>query len=209
MIVSLLLVAFASGAAPVAPVVAQHSGRAFISPMGEPFHGSETGEDGLVGWFHGADGNHDGKIAFEEFKQDGERFFATLDVNRDGEIDPDEIQRYETLIAPEIRIEMGFSDVSDDEARGGGRLGLLTIPEPVTSADQNFNRGISVPEFDSAARTRFGLLDVNRDGGLTLPELQAMRQAVRSNAKSPRHHKTDQDDQPNSDSGDGEYPGGG
>lgn len=181
MLVSLFLTVAAAAAQPAPPVapLVQHSGRAFISPMGEPFHGSASGEDGLVSWFRGADVNHDGRMTIEELKQDGERFFRTLDVNHDGEIDPDEIDRYENVIAPEVRIA-GFGG-SDDEASGGGRLGLLTVPEPVAAADTSFNRGVSLAEFDAAATSRFRLLDTDRNGALTLPELQAMRAAIRSN----------------------------
>jgi hypothetical protein len=36
-------------------------------------------------------------------QKDAEQFFALLDVNHDGEIDPDEITRYENVVVPEIR----------------------------------------------------------------------------------------------------------
>jgi hypothetical protein len=56
---------------------------------------------------------------------------------------------------------------------GAGRFGLLNIPEPVIAADADFNGGVSLPEFQKAADSRFILLDTNHDGGLTLAELQA------------------------------------
>lgn len=189
MIVPLLLLA-AAGAQPAS--VQPHRGRLFISPMGEPFRGSAQGEDGLSAWFQQADADHDGKLTPVEVKVDAERFFRVLDVNHDGEIDPDEIERYENVVAPEIRV-VGFGGNGDDESSGGGRLGLLTLPEPVSSADSNFNRGISVPEFDAAARSRFILLDANRDGVLMLPELESIRQAVRSNARNPQSKKSRRD----------------
>jgi Ca2+-binding EF-hand superfamily protein len=185
MIVPLFLFAIAGAQPAGAP---PHSGRLFISPMGEPFRGSAQGEDGLSAWFQQADADHDGKLTPVEVKVDGERFFRTLDVNHDGEIDPEEIERYENVVAPEIRV-LGFGGNGDDESSGGGRLGLLTLPEPVSSADSNFNRGVSIPEFDAAARSRFLLLDTNRDGVLQLPELESIRQAVRSNARNPERKK--------------------
>jgi Ca2+-binding EF-hand superfamily protein len=188
------LIALAGAAAPPAPAQ-PHRGRLFISPMGEPFRGSAQGQDGLPAWFQQADRDHDGRLTLAELQEDGQRFFLTLDVNHDGEIDPQEIERYENVVAPEIRVA-GFGGMGDDESSGGGRLGLLTLPEPVSSADSNFNRGISVPEFDSAARSRFLLLDTNRDGILTLPELEAMRQAVRSNSRNPRRPKVKYEDRP-------------
>lgn len=172
-------------------------GRAFISPMGEPFHGTPT-VDGLTTWFQQADRNHDGSITLDEMKLDAQRFYDTLDANHDGQIDPDEIDHYESVIAPEVRSGVGFGGADiDDEATGGAALGLLTIPEPVTAADTNLDRGVSAQEFQTAAEKRFGLLDRDGDGRLTLPELQSMRSAVRANA---RHKRTPQSD-PDQDNG--------
>jgi len=58
--------------------------------------------------------------------------------------------------------------------KGAGRFGLLNIPEPVSSADSNLNRGVSLTEFQSASRTRFVLLDTNHDGKLSLDELREL-----------------------------------
>jgi len=210
MLVPLFLAAAAAAAQPAPPLArtVPHPGRAFISPMGEPFHGSSSGQDGLLAWFAAADANHDGRMTIDEMKQDGERFFRTLDVNHDGEIDPDEIDRYENVIAPEVRVATGYAGgASNDEASGGGRLGLLTVPEPVAAADTSFNRGVSLVEFDVAAASRFRLLDTNRDGSLTVPELVAMRQAIRSNARSPRNNKPAADDNQQSDPHSAENPG--
>jgi Ca2+-binding EF-hand superfamily protein len=192
MVVPLFLVALASGAAQ--PAVRPQAPRrgVFISPMGEPFYGSAPGEDGLIVWFRQTDADHDGRITLAELKQEGRRFFLALDINHDGEIDPDEIERYETVVAPEIRVS-GFGGYGDDEASGAGRLGLLAMPEPVRAADTDFNGGISAYEFDAAASARFQLIDSNHDGSLELPEVTAMREAVRSNARKPYHDKKEQD----------------
>ena len=45
------------------------------------------------------------------------------------------------------------------------------MPEPVVSADANFDRGISKQEFANAATKRFRMLDANGDGALTRDEL--------------------------------------
>jgi hypothetical protein len=60
----------------------------------------------------------------------------------------------------------------DQGLKGAGWLGLLNIPQPITSADANFNRGVSESEFLKAASTRFVLLDTDRNGTLSLGELQ-------------------------------------
>jgi Ca2+-binding EF-hand superfamily protein len=194
----------AAAAAPAGPAQPRSIGRTFISPMGEPFRVGGSGDEGLAAWFQQADRNHDGSVTLDELKQDAQRFFLTLDTNKDGEIDPDELTNYETVVAPEIRSGMswgGFTgDELNDEATGGGRLGLLTIPEPVAAADSNFNRGVSAAEFEQAATSRFALLDTDHDGRLTLPELQARRAAIKSNARKPRPRKPVSDEGPPPDS---------
>ena len=105
-----------------------HSRRLFISPMGEPFRSNSRDDDTLADWFQQADRNHDGKLTLEEMQQDAERFFAFLDVNHDGEIDPDEITRYESEIAPEVRTREDFAaelagsgDGEHSDREGGDR----------------------------------------------------------------------------------------
>lgn len=202
----------------------------FVSPMGEPFRGPD-GEDR---WFAGADANGDGKLTTTEIRRDTERFFATLDVRKDGEIDPDDMQRYETEILPELRVAgfgsgaregvggrrggggkrggpgggMGGGGGGGGPRGGGGRGGMgggespgsgagrqasnprgrqgagrfsyLDIAQPIASADSNFNRGTSLAEMIAAAEQRFGILDTNRDGSLTLTELPEIRRGPRS-----------------------------
>lgn len=207
--VALLAAAAASPAAP-APSTARRVGRAFISPMGEPFRPATRDESGLAMWFTQADSNRDGQLTLVEMEADADRFFTSLDVNGDGEIDPDEISRYETQIAPEIsggpdfaidepqstaeegggsesRLHRGgghsggrggfFRGNDNDPHQGAARFGLLDLPEPVTAADFNFNRGISRPEFKQAAGQRFLALDLDHHGYLTLAGLRAIRPA--------------------------------
>jgi Ca2+-binding EF-hand superfamily protein len=57
--------------------------------------------------------------------------------------------------------------------QGAARYGLLNIPQPVASADADFNRAVTLAEFRQAASSRFRLLDSSGAGRLTLVELQA------------------------------------
>jgi len=175
-----------------------------MSPMGEPFQGRAGGVDGLAVWFQQADLNHDGVITRDEMTADAQRFFETLDTDHSGEIDPEETTHYEQVIAPQVHTGyIQASDVSgggDQRAHGrrgdrryadfagafggneearAGRFGLLQIPEPITSADTDFNRGVSAQEFKTAAIQRFGLLDIDRTGRLTLSELERIQGAAR------------------------------
>ena len=174
-----------NGTAPAAtPVTPIPGGHIFISPMGEPFH-----TDGSVSaaemWFRGADANHDDRITPKEFVDDAMRFFKTLDLDHDHMIGPDEIENYESNVAPEIRVLSTYGDASlaktDDDGNvtdppyptrlGAGRFGFLDAPEPVVTADLNFDRAISESEFQTVALKRFKQLDANGDGVLTRDEL--------------------------------------
>jgi Ca2+-binding EF-hand superfamily protein len=227
--VPLLVIAAAAAAqSPLPPPADLGPGRPFMSPMGEPVFGRTPNEEGLTAWFARADSNHDGVLTLDEMTVDAERFFKMLDHNHDGEIDPDEISYYEEVIAPEVhgraiaaasattaagsregarsqRRLGGFTGFGgrDDEA-GAGRYGLLQIPEPVSSADSDFNRGVSEQEFKSAAIKRFQLLDADRTGRLTLPELESIHRAAVSAANQPRKDRqSDSEGQldPNADTG--------
>lgn len=176
----------------------------FISPMGEPFRPKSRDDDSLADWFAQADKNHDGRLTLDEMQQDAERFFATLDVGHDGEIDPDDITRYEQVVAPEVISgssygmmedggrghRAGFIRGGDDQHQGAGRFGLLDLPEPVVSADSNFNRGVSVSEFRQAAAQRFLALDLDHHGYLTLDGLEVIRPAPPSAPKAPKKPDT-------------------
>ena len=207
---------------PATPAIApRHWTRMFISPMGEPFRPNGREDDALADWFNQADRNHDGQLTLEEMQQDSERFFGALDTNHDGEIDPDEITHYETVVAPEVtsgssfgmmdagasreggggggRHHRGgggggfFRGADNDQHQGAGRFGLLDLPEPVVSADSNFNRGVSLTEFRQAAAQRFMALDIDHHGFLTLAALETIRPAPPAAPKKPSMPKDDDD----------------
>lgn len=217
-----LLLAFAGQAAappsqpPITVVAPQQEGRTFISPMGEPFRAGPRG-DGLAAWFYRADRNHDGYLTVDEMQADADRFFDTLDKDHDGEIDPDEVTRYESEVAPEVQGEPASmydtrgSDSADDQGasasdqaqdpnenvpipgggndghQGAGQYSLINLPEPVTAADMDINRSITRDEFRHSAFQRFVLLDTNHTGRLTLSQLEAMRPA--GSIFSAHHHR--------------------
>ena len=79
------------------------------------------------------------------------------------------------------------SVAGDDQHQGAGRFGLLDLPEPVVSADSNFNRGVSVTEFRQAAASRFMALDLDHHGYLTLAGLEVIRPAPPSGPKRVRN----------------------
>lgn len=84
--------------------VTGHVWAPFISPMGEPFRPRGPGDDTVADWFNQADANHDGVLTASEMQADAERFFATLDLDHNGEIDPDELVHYEWEVAPDVQV---------------------------------------------------------------------------------------------------------
>jgi hypothetical protein len=143
-------------------------GGLFISPMGEPFRGP----DAMGAWFRGADRNNDGRLFPAECTADAARFFATLDTNGDGEIDPDELTRYETEVVPEVQSGIGGEDLGAGR-RGGGRGGGGHGgggghrgggmggggPDPDAAGGGQGERSGSMPARPQGA-ARFGLLDL-------------------------------------------------
>lgn len=84
----------------------------FISPAGEPFR---AGASSFTAWFTQADSNQDGRLSLAEFTADHQRFFKTLDLDGNGLLNGDEITRYETQVAPEIR-PGAFRDAGNGQA---------------------------------------------------------------------------------------------
>jgi len=178
----------------------------FISPMGEPFRPPSSGEAPIARWFVQADRNRDGMLTADEMQADADRFFARLDSNRDGQIDPDERRTYELEIAPEIQVNSDWRQARgqakpkhDDHdgyhangLQGAARYGILNIPQPVASADADFNRAVTLAEFRQAAAYRFKLLDSSGQGWLALSELEErLPNRPRGKRAKPRKNEMD------------------
>lgn len=222
---ALVIPMLAAAVQPASPpiTVTGHAWAPFISPMGEPFRARSQSDDTLANWFRQADGNRDGVLTADEMRADAARFFATLDSDRNGEIGPDEVTRYEWDIAPDIQVMArtrraageppppNMADEDGDarrkreqreaeaslglrgELQGAARYALLNIPEPVAAADADFNRAITLKEFEEAAAARFALLDSMHAGRISLAQLQALRSALSGKRRRPRNAGDDAD----------------
>jgi hypothetical protein len=93
------------------------------------------------------------------------------------------------------RGELGENDNSESSdglgysLQGAARYALLNIPQPVAAADTNFDRAITLSEFRLAAVARFQLLDLGRQGKLTLQQLEALRPADPKSGRHPKRRK--------------------
>jgi Ca2+-binding EF-hand superfamily protein len=102
---ALIFLATAAAAPSAGPVIVTgYAWAPFISPMGEAFRSHSATDDTLADWFQQADRNHDGFLTEDEMVADGDRFFQTLDLDHNGEIEPEELVRYEWQLAPEIQV---------------------------------------------------------------------------------------------------------
>jgi hypothetical protein len=140
--------------------------------MGEPFR-APPGTDPVDLWFAGADRNRDGRLDEAEMIADAERFFALLDRDGNGRIEPPEVQAYEeSTMAEAAAARKGHGGAASlGGSRALARYDFLSNPQPVTSADTDMNRSIMPDEFRAAARRRFRLLDTNGDGVIPRAEL--------------------------------------
>ena len=202
-----LALMMAGGTGQAAPAAADEPARnvgkyLFISPMGEPFRSDHEPQDI---WFDQVDTNHDGALSLAEFTKDAMRWFIVLDRGHDGEIDPDDIEYYESVLVPEIRVEADEGDTevtssSEGEStsvtvvhhnrKGAALYSYLDYPEPVMVADTNFNRGVDPREFEHAAEVRFAVLDVNHDGKIERAELPKIDSvSVGRREKRAKHHR--------------------
>jgi Ca2+-binding EF-hand superfamily protein len=194
-------------ASPAAPAE-QHVGRLqiFIAPSGEAFRAPGDAPYPVSEWFARADANHDGKLTESEFVADFLRFFTSLDLDHDGQIDGSELERYENA-TPELHTGgfggvLGGSGSSGDDGgestparrvgsymsandpQGAGRYDLLGIPEPVASMDTELKGRISRAQAQDAAEYRFSLLDVQHHGYLLLTDLPQTFAQTHRNASS-------------------------
>jgi len=58
---------------------------------------------------------------------------------------------------------------------GAQAYGLLGDAEPIMSCDANFDRRVTLTEFDACAERRFAMLDLNHDGFITPDEISQFR----------------------------------
>jgi hypothetical protein len=152
----------------------------FISPPGQPYTAPGPDPYPIVLWFNRLDSNSDGKLDINEFRADAQFFFKVLDRNGDGIVDSAEVTYYEQHIVPQV-LQTPNAGGLDDGAlqrldrlafdRGAAPYDLFGEPEPVRSADRQFNYRITLQEFLDQSDRHFHILDKKNQGFVTLSDL--------------------------------------
>ncbi len=176
------------------------------APIARWFARADQNRDGMLtadeiqadadAFFTRLDGNRDGQIDPDEIKVYEWEIAPEIQVNSSwrrprGQAAP-QPAKPETGLDRHLG-DQGWQRRGDDHdgyqidgLQGAARYGLLNIPQPVTSADADFNRAISLAEFRQAAETRFRLLDSSGQGRIGLAELEA-RLPIRPEGRRKRH----------------------
>ena len=82
---------------------------------------------------------------------------------------------HEVVTTSDVNIRSNHRGGPVERPVGAQAYGLLGDAEPIMSCDSNFDRRITLTEFDACAERRFALLDANHDGYLTPDELARFR----------------------------------
>ncbi len=67
------------------------------------------------------------------------------------------------------------------------------MPEPVAAADTNFDRDVTLREFEAAAAARFQLLDSGSDGKIALADLEQQLASAMAAGRAHKRGKKDPD----------------
>ena len=143
----------------------------FIAPSGEPFRAAAGTPYPVAAWFAGADANHDGKLTSGEFIIDMTRFFDSLDLDHNQQLGSEEIKRYETEIAPEVR-SGGFGsidwDVRGGKSRAASRPALGLQQSRGQEADDDLHA--HVPEVWNTRKNEYAGSGASKFGIIAIPE---------------------------------------
>ena len=168
------------------------------SPTGEALNGGPLGrpkcEEAMAQWFDRVDANHDGAIGRDEFMADASLQFRRMDIDQNGYLLPEELERYRLPYrqdttperrhappsydtgdgsGPERPHRRGHREASEDESHRD-RTGESTqggLPDPVMSADLNNDFRVTPQEFMARMERTFVELDADRNGAVSRDEL--------------------------------------
>lgn len=150
-------------------------------------------------FFARLDNNHDGQIDPDELKIYEWEFAPEVQVSSNWKRPRGQPAAEQKPASDHAAAEASWRRPQDqhdgyhaDGLQGAARYGLLNIPQPVASADADFNRVITLAEFRQASSIRFKLLDGLGQGRIMLAELEA-RLPTRPEGKREKHRKDELD----------------
>ncbi len=148
----------------------------FVAPSGEVFRNSPGAPWPVADWFAAADIDGDKRLTLAEYQADADRYFATLDSDRSGRLEPAEIDRYEAEVLAGLPARVGppprgRARPDPDRPRGAGLYGLMDIRHPVKAADIDMNAHVTQAEYRAIMARRFERLDQVGRGAIRLAEL--------------------------------------
>ncbi|WP_158303936.1 EF-hand domain-containing protein [Paramagnetospirillum magneticum] len=162
------------------------------SPNGEPLTGGPLGlpscKLATEVWFERADTNHDGRLDREEFMADARAQFLRMDLDGQGYLTSDVLERYR------------------DPYRQRGRTAQSSGIDPVMSADRNFRGKVTREDFLGQATETFARLDADHDGALAKAELEPL--CANALQRVPDHQPPSQSGAPNGGGGKRRHGGG-
>lgn len=165
--------------------VKKHSTGILYSPNGEPLNGGPLGEptcqQALSGWFDRVDTGHDGAISLNAFMADARAQFLRMDMDANGYIVSEELERYRRpyrkqapiVPAPSDSVNTQHGKHKSHKDAGADSDDTPDSGDPVMSADTNLDFKVTPEEFMVHAQKIFGELDTNHDGALSRDEVLA------------------------------------
>lgn len=154
----------------------------YYSPNAEPLNGGILGhptcDEAIGGWFDRVDTNHDGFIDASEFIADAKAQFARMDIDHNGYLVSEELDRYRAPYRTDIKTD---SDLQKKTKKHGSKSDNdpLTLIDPVMSADTNLDFKVTPEEFGAQSHKNFNELDSEHTGRIS--KAQVMHLCDRSN----------------------------
>lgn len=161
------------------------------SPNGEPLNGGPLGrptcQEALHKWFSKVNTSHTGMLTHEEFVADATSQFNIMDLDKNGYLLPEELERYRLPFRQETAARSSLGNTSSSENsvpqeghRHGGSASRHSggkeqtadhdngpEPDPVMSADLNNDFRVTYQEFMTQAESIFKKIDVEHKGVAT------------------------------------------
>lgn len=143
------------------------------------------------------DANADGKLTRAEFDTAQRGQFARIDANKDGTATPEEFQAFHKARAAEMKAELSKARFAAADTDKNGQLSQAELAAARENGRDDGRRGhrgshgkgrgddtrrdgmdakpVSFADFSAGGIERFTRADANKDGTVTIAELQALR----------------------------------